>query len=592
VISNRDRRRATKLYLDATKLFAKEKFEEALHGYLQAAALDPSNTDYPLAANVARGHAVTALIQSAAKSRNLGDAEAARTAIAHALELDPKNPQATEHLYELDADPDFAQTKPRYERGAVSIGEAAVIQPSPGTHSFHLRTDQRSVIQQVFKAYGIEATVDASVRASQLHFDLDNATLAQAAHALELVTNSFHVPLDAHRVLVARDNREERQQFLRMDVETVYLPGLGEKELTDVGNLAKNVFEISQATVEQTSGTITLRGPQVTLDAFNATMHDLIDGHNQVLLEVRMIQLARTREHNTGISLPQQMAVFNVASQAQSILNANQSLVQQIISSGLAAPGDTLAIIAILLASGQVSSSLLSGGFATIGGGAISTTGLSPGTTTVNFSVNSSQSRELDEVRLSLGDGETGTLKTGVRYPIQTSSFSSLSGSGVNIPGLTGAGSSGALSSLLSSVSAIPPVPQVEYQDLGLTLKATPKVMRGDDVALTLDLKIDALAGSSINGNPVLNNRAYSGVVTLKRDESVVVLSELNKQESRAVSGTPGLTEIPGLDNVTGKDVNSNTSNLLIVVTPRVIRGTQAAGHTPMMRVERAQPAR
>ena len=96
-----------------------------------------------------------------------------------------------------------------------------------------------------------------------------------------------------------------------------------------------------------------------------------------------------------------------------------------------------------------------------------------------------------------------------------------------NIPGLTGAGSSSSLSSLLASyASSMPNIPQVEYQDLGLTLKATPRVLRNDEVALTIDLKIDALAGTSINGNPVLNNRAYSGVVTLKQGEAAVVVSE------------------------------------------------------------------
>ena len=39
----------------------------------QAAELDPANTDYALAADVARSHAVTALIQAAAKDRMRGD---------------------------------------------------------------------------------------------------------------------------------------------------------------------------------------------------------------------------------------------------------------------------------------------------------------------------------------------------------------------------------------------------------------------------------------------------------------------------------------------------------------------------------------
>ena len=183
-------------------------------------------------------------------------------------------------------------------------------------------------------------------------------------------------------------------------------------------------------------------------------------------------------------------------------------------------------------------------------------------------------------------------MRTGTRYPIQTSSFSGLSGSVPNIPGLTGAGSSSSLSSLLSSLGgSVPNVPQVEYQDLGLTLKATPKVLRNNDVALTIDMKIDALSGSSINGNPILNNRAYSGVVTLRQGEGVVVVSELDKQQSRAISGVPGFSEIPGLNNVTDKDTQKNYSTQLIVMTPHVVRGTQSAGHSPMLRIEKMTPA-
>jgi hypothetical protein len=289
--------------------------------------------------------------------------------------------------------------------------------------------------------------------------------------------------------------------------------------------------------------------------------------------------------------MPQQITAFNAYSEEQSILNANQALVQQIISSGLAAPGDTLAILGILLASGQVSSSLFTNGVALFGGG-LTLSGLSVGPVTGNLNLNSSDSRELDQIQLHLGDGEAGTLRTGVRYPIMTSSFSSVSASTASIPGLTSAGSSSALSSLLSSLgSAVPSVPQVEYQDLGLTLKATPKVMRNGEVALTLDLKIDALAGQAINGVPVLNNRTYSGVVTLKEGEGVVVLSDLDKQESRAISGAPGISEIPGMNDLTGNNTQSNYATLLIVITPHVIRGTQAAGHSPMMRVEKSTPA-
>ena len=71
-----------------------------------------------------------------------------------------------------------------------------------------------------------------------------------------------------------------------------------------------------------------------------------------------------------------------------------------------------------------------------------------------------------------------------------------------------------------------------------------------------------------------------------------MIVSELDKQESRAISGIPGLSEVPGLNDITDTDVQRSKSTLLIVMTPHVISGTQLAGHSPMMRIERSQPGR
>ncbi len=195
---------------------------------------------------------------------------------------------------------------------------------------------------------------------------------------------------------------------------------------------------------------------------------------------------------------------------------------------------------------------------------------------------------------MRLGDGEDGTITLGERYPIETSSFSSLAGNSSSIAGLTGAGTSSQLGGLLSSLSsaASATISQFQYEDIGMTLKATPKVMHGGLVALTLDLKINALAGSSINDVPVLNNRAFSGVVTLKDNENAVIVSEIDKQESRAISGTPGISEIPGMNDLTDKDVSKNYASLLIIITPHVVRGTQAAGRSAMFRVEKGETGR
>lgn len=581
------RRRAMKLYLAASKLYLDGKFEAALADYNEAAQLDPANADYRMAGDVARSHAVAELIQAAAKDRFTGNAAGAHAALERAQELDPQNPEVTEHLYQLADDVTRARPRPLYEQEAGSLAGAPSLLTTPGVRSLHLDSGAHQVIDQAFKAFGVTPMLDNSVRDERVRLDVDNVDFATAMRALSLVTNTFYVPLDAHRVLVAKDTRENRQQFMRQELETVYLSGLSSEQLTQAGNLARNVFGIQQVATNAAADTLTLRAPPSNLDAFNVNIHDLLAGHDQVVVDVRVIQVAHTTERTTGVQPPQSFSAFNLYSEEQSLLSANQSLVQEIISSGLASSNDPIAILGILLASGQISSSLLSNGLATFGGG-ITQSALSPGgPASFTFSLNSSDSRALDNIELRLGDGEAGTIKEGTKYPIQMSEYTSATPSSA-IAGLTGAGTSSALSSLISSLGvSTPTVPMIQYEDLGLTLKITPKVLRNDDVALTVDLTLTALSGSSLNGDPILNNQAFSGVVTLKKGETAELASQVTKSETRAVSGTPGLSQIPGMSNVTSKDVQGNYATLLIIMTPHVVRSTQPAGHTPPMVVEK-----
>lgn len=583
-----ERRRAAKMYLEASKLYENAHFEQALDRYREAVRLDETNSDYKMAEQVALSHAVTARLQTAAQARTRGDQAAARKALEQALALDPGNPSVAEHLRQLADDVAASDPELAGHRSEPELGGLEHLAPTPGARSFHVHASQRQVIQQVFRAWGIEPAVDDSVRGNVVRLDIDNVSFEEAVRAVSMLTDSFYVAVDPHRALVARDTRDLRQQYVRLGEETISLSGLTNTEMNDLGAMARNVFEIQQVSVDSSAATITLRAPEKALQAFNATYRDLSEGRSEVLVDVRILQMAHNSTRNTGFTPPQTVTAFNVYTEEQAILNQNQALVQQIISSGLAAPGDTLAILGILLASGQVSSSIFSNGIVLFGGG-LTLSGLSPGPVQFNLSLNSSDSRELDQFQLRLEDGEEGTLKTGTRYPIETSSYSSLSSNSLNIPGLNSAGTSGLLSGIASSLQgASTTIPMVQYQDLGLVLKATPRVLRSGNVALNVDMKISALAGSSVNGVPVLANRAYSGVTTLRANEAIVIASEMDSDESRDVSGWPGLSEIPGLNNATDKDVQKNTSTLLIIMTPRLMRRAHGLGHSPMLPVERS----
>jgi general secretion pathway protein D len=404
---------------------------------------------------------------------------------------------------------------------------------------------------------------------------------AEMERTLGLTTSTFLVPLDPARALVAKNSKENHTKFDRNAMETVYLPGLSTAELTDVVTVAKNVFAVTSATASPGQSSMVVRAPAEDLTALNATLNNLLEDRSQMQLDVAMYEVDRTKATNLGAIIPTQTNLFNVYSEAASVLQANSSLVQEIISSGLAAPNDWPAILAILIASGQLQGGgVLSSPFGIFGGGVFGTTGITYSGGSMNLQLNSSDVHSVDQLQLRVVDGEEGVIKVGEKYPIETSSYSSLGGSSLNIPGLSTAGISSTLAGLgvnLSSLAsaATQAIPQVQYQDIGLTLDVTPRIENPHSVSLKFDLKLSSLAGSTINGLPVLDNREYQAITSLGVGESAVLVSSLSRQESNALTGIPGLSDIPGFEGITNKNYNFDYSELAIVITPHLVRSAR-----------------
>jgi general secretion pathway protein D len=569
--SPRQRRSAEKFYAQGVRATEKGDVEAAEKAFTKASQADPFNHEYAMDAQIAHQHGITKLVQDADKARLTGHPEVARAKLAEALALDPKNLEVSQHIDDLA---NLAATGPQDDSVTATFAPAIVLTPKPGKQSFHLKGTEQEVLRQVLTAYGLGMTADDSLGRQTIRFDADDVDYAVAAHMLNLVTASFMVPLDPVRVLVAKETKANHEQYDRLSMETIRLPGLTATEFSDMGNLARNVLGVQQASVQAQQGTLTVRAPVATLDALNRTFVDLLDGKSEVLLDVKIYEVENTRTRLVGVQPPQTTTLFNVPSELNGVIAGNQSLVQQIIASGLASAGDYAAIAAILIASGEVSSSILSSPFATFGNG-LTLTGLATSGLTGNLSLNAADTRSLDQVQLRLDDNAEGTIRSGTRYPITTSSYSSIASSSVSIPGITSAGLSSVLSGLgisASSLSTATPIPQVQYQDLGLTLKVTPRVERNDDVALKLDLKIQALQGASLNGLPVLTNRSYTADIRLRHGASALVVGDLSRQESNAVSGTPGLTELPGFSSLGNTTKEFDVGNIAILVTPHIVR--------------------
>jgi type II secretory pathway component GspD/PulD (secretin) len=390
------------------------------------------------------------------------------------------------------------------------------------------------------------------------------------------MANVFAVPLDPHTVLVANDTAENRQKFERQLEETIYVPGFTPEQMKELGTVVQTVFDVTKATVSNNAGSLVLRAPEQTLTAVNLTLADLIDGGAEVLLDLNLYAVDRTHQRKIGTQLPQQIGLYNVETAARDLVQANQSIVNQAIAQGLIpANASDITIALALISSGLVQSSLLSNTLGFFGGGHTQTGVTINAPVTFTLSLNSSDTRALDTLKLRLGDRQTGTFRSGMRYPIITSTYTSgIPGATGSLAGTTinGVSASSALNQLLGNSGSVT-IPQIQYEDLGLTLKATPTVQKSGMVSIKLDLKIEALAGATLNNIPVLANRQYVSAVTVRDGETALLASSLTRSESAAISGLPGLGELPGFQVATAdKMTELDTSELVILITPHVVR--------------------
>ena len=150
-------------------------------------------------------------------------------------------------------------------------------------------------------------------------------------------------------------------------------------------------------------------------------------------------------------------------------------------------------------------------------------------------------------------------MNLGSRYPIINATFAPIF-------------NTAAISQAIQNNSFIAPVPSFTYEDLGINLKVKPIIHGDSDVSLTVDLKVRALSGASVNGVPVIGNREYTGSINAKNDQSVVVAGQITSSEQRSLSGIPGIAQVPVLSLAAASHTREKDADeLLVVITPHII---------------------
>lgn len=121
----------------------------------------------------------------------------------------------------------------------------------------------------------------------------------------------------------------------------------------------------------------------------------------------------------------------------------------------------------------------------------------------------------------------------------------------------------------------VPTTSSVQYKDTGVNLVVTPSVNSGNVVTMQVDQTTTDVgtASSSANNQPSFLQRQISSKVAVRSGESIVLGGLIKDNTTTSKAGVPFLQDVPVVGKLFGTNASkSNRTELLVIITPRVVR--------------------
>jgi general secretion pathway protein D len=479
--------------------------------------------------------------------RDAGRLDESLVEFQKALEIDPSSFIAQQELKRTQQMIQEAQSpQPQASRGTTELRrrlesaqgpvELAPISNVPIT----LKVTEKSnvIYETVGKLAGINVLFDPDYTPRQVRIELNGVTLDEALEIISVETKTFWRPVTPNTIFVAQDNPAKRKELEQNVLKTFYLSNLSQPtELQDVVNAMRTILEVSRIQQLPSQGAIVVRGTPDQVALAQRLVDDLDKAKPEVLVEVAVMQVSHDKMHTLGINPPTSVSVQ---------LQNNLSTTTPTSSSGTTTTSTSSTSTGLSL--NQIANLNATDFTVTIPQASASAL------------LSDTDTKIIQNPQIRALDGQKATLKIGDRVPVATGSFQ---------PGIGGVG----INPLVNT--------QFQYLDVGVNIDITPRVHAGREVSLKLSLDVSAVTSYvSIGGisQPVIGQRKIEHEIRLKDGEVNLLGGIMEDQQTKALTGIPGLAQIPILKYLFGQEnTDHSTNEIVFVLIPHIIRGPEIA---------------
>lgn len=398
----------------------------------------------------------------------------------------------------------------------------------------NIRQDQRLAAEHIkngdklvdleFKSAPINMVLEALSKSASLNFVLDRdvkpdlrttllARQIPLAEALNLLLKTSQLDKKAVKddtYIIYPDNPAKQKEYRDLVTKTFYL---GNSDAKSVANLIKTLVKSTDVHIDERLNLIIMRDAPEAIEAASRIIlsQDLADP--EVELQVEVMEITRDSLLQLGIQPPDQ------------------------VSASLISDSGTIGSMTLAQAENINRNNIL-----------LSTTTPSA---VLNLKRTRGSTHTLANPRIRVMNREKAKIHIGDKVPVITTNTNQTTGTTIS--------------------------ESVSYLDVGLKVEAEPRVFLDDEIAIKLNLEVNNIVKEVTSKTGLLTyqvgTRMANTTLRLKDGETQVIAGLIKSEDSKNITGLPGLADLPLLGRLfsSHKD-NKSESEIVLLLTPIIIR--------------------
>jgi len=545
---------ADRLHRDGLVAIDRGEYESGVALLNQAVQNDPHNMTFRLDLQARRDAAIQQLIAMADTARGAHQLEVAAQDYKRVLALDPNNDRAKRGLAGLEGDARHgeivAEARKDFERKDYDAAEAKLrgvlsedqgygpahdlataintargpitVAPRLKTRDNHKVTLQlrdaptKMVFEVLSRETGINFILDKDVKSDTKTTIFVQDVPVEEAIDLVLDQNALARQILADNMVLIYPNIAAKQKdYEQQIVRTFYLTNAVPK---DAENMLKTVLAAKTMFVDERTNVLVIRDTPDVVRMAEKLVASLDVAEPEVMLEVEVLELSRSRLQDLGIQYPTS-AAFSPSHVAAAATGGTSGLVLSDLShqnSGTINIAGSLAV-------------------------------------TVNAMKQAGLVNTLASPRIRARNKEKAKVLIGSKEPVITNSVTPTAS---GAPVVTGS---------------------VQYLDVGLTLEVQPTIYLDSDVAIKLSLEVSSILKQVATASGTIayeiGTRNANTLLRLKDGETQILAGLIQESDTRTANTIPGLGDIPILSHLFGTHhTDHEKDEIVLSITPRIIR--------------------